>query len=91
MYWESTERSKGVETRPCNDDMESFFAVLKCEAFYSQQITKVSNTTVREIVLEYIHYYNCVRIQEKVKTTRENGWFALRLKAFVTDQPLKGH
>jgi transposase InsO family protein len=52
----------------CHDNavMESFFAVLKCEAFYSQQITKVSNTTVREIVLEYIHYYNCVRIQEKL-------------------------
>jgi len=26
----------------------------------------------------------------KVKTTRDNGWFALRLKAFVTDQTLKG-
>jgi hypothetical protein len=26
----------------------------------------------------------------KIKTTRVNGWFALRLKAFVTDQPLKG-
>ncbi|MBO1628136.1 IS3 family transposase, partial [Bacillus arachidis] len=22
--------------------------------------------TVRKIVLEYIHYYNCVRIQEKL-------------------------
>ena len=30
----------------------------KSEAFYSQKITKVSNTTVRKIVLEYIHYYN---------------------------------
>ena len=38
----------------------------KSEAFYSQKITKVSNTTVRKIVLEYIHYYNCVRIQEKL-------------------------
>ncbi|MDF0735647.1 IS3 family transposase, partial [Bacillus pacificus] len=36
------------------------------EAFYSQKITKVSNATVRKIVLEYIHYYNCVRIQEKL-------------------------
>ena len=26
----------------------------------------------------------------KIKTTRVNGWFALRLKAFVTNQPLKG-
>ncbi|WP_154231133.1 IS3 family transposase, partial [Bacillus anthracis] len=43
----------------------SFFGHLKSEAFYSQKITKVSNTTVRKIVLEYIHYYNCVRIQEK--------------------------
>lgn len=25
------------------------------------------------------------------QTTRVNGWFALRLKAFVTGQPLKGH
>ncbi|WP_155924356.1 IS3 family transposase, partial [Bacillus sp. UNC437CL72CviS29] len=36
------------------------------EAFYSQNLTKVSNTTVRKTVLEYIHYYNCVRIQEKL-------------------------
>jgi putative transposase len=52
----------------CHDNavMESFFGHLKSEAFYSQKITKVSNTTVREIVLEYIHYYNCVRIQGKL-------------------------
>ncbi len=43
-----------------NAVMESFFGHLKSEAFYSQKITKVSNTTVRKIVLEYIHYYNCV-------------------------------
>ena len=51
----------------CHDNavMESF-GHLKSEAFYSQKITKVSNTTVRKIVLEYIHYYNCVRIQEKL-------------------------
>lgn len=52
----------------CHDNavMESFFGHLKSEAFYSQKLTKVSNTTVRKIVLEYIHYYNCVRIQEKL-------------------------
>ncbi len=49
-----------------NAGMEIFFGHLKSEAFYSQKITKVSNTTVRMIVLEYIHYYNCVRIQEKL-------------------------
>jgi hypothetical protein len=27
----------------------------------------------------------------KIKTTRDNGWFVLRLKAFVTDQTLKGY
>jgi transposase InsO family protein len=49
----------------CHDNavMESFFSHLKSEAFYSQRVTKVSNTTVREIVLEYIHYYNHERIQ----------------------------
>ncbi|MFC0476742.1 TVP38/TMEM64 family protein [Robertmurraya beringensis] len=26
-----------------------------------------------------------------IKTTRDNGWFSLRLKAFVTDQTLKGY
>jgi len=52
----------------CHDNAvtESFFGHLKSEAFYSQEITKVSNTTVRKIVLEYIHYYNFVRIQEKL-------------------------
>ncbi|MBY0134319.1 DDE-type integrase/transposase/recombinase, partial [Bacillus cereus] len=46
----------------CHDNVvtESFFGHLKSEAFYFQKITKVSNTTVRKIVLEYIHYYNCV-------------------------------
>ncbi len=28
---------------------------------------------------------------KQVKTTRDNGWFALRLEAFVTDQTLKGY
>ena len=59
--------------------MESFFGHLKSEAFYSQKITKVSNTTVRKIVLEYIHYYNCVRIQEKLNhlslKNLGNKWF----------------
>jgi len=27
----------------------------------------------------------------KIKTTRVNGWFVLRLKASTTGQPLKGH
>ena len=56
-----------------------FFGHLKSEAFYSQKITKVSNTTVRKIVLEYIHYYNCVRIQEKLNhlslKNLGNKWF----------------
>ncbi|MCM3575738.1 acetamidase/formamidase family protein [Mesobacillus subterraneus] len=29
--------------------------------------------------------------KELINTTRENGWFSLRLKAFVTDQTLKGY
>lgn len=33
--------------------------------FYSQKIARVFNTAVRKVVLKYIHYYNCVRIQEK--------------------------
>ncbi|WP_144661027.1 IS3 family transposase [Bacillus tropicus] len=45
--------------------MESFFGYLKSENFYSQKRNKVSNITVRKILLEYIHYYHCVRIQEK--------------------------
>lgn len=52
----------------CHDNamMESFFSHFKCEAFYSQEIKTISNTTVREIVLEYMHYYNHVRIQGKL-------------------------
>ncbi len=49
-----------------NAVMGSFFGHLKSEAFYLQEITKVFHSTVRKIVLEYIHYYNCVRIQEKL-------------------------
>jgi transposase InsO family protein len=49
-----------------NAVMVSFFGHLKSEAFYSQKIIKLSNTTVRKVVLEYIHYYHCMRIQEKL-------------------------
>ncbi len=31
------------------------------------------------------------QVYNEVKTTRDNGWFALRLEAFVTDQTLKGY
>ncbi len=52
----------------CHENIviESFFGHLKSETFHSQEITKVSNITMRKIVLEYIHYYNRVRIQEKL-------------------------
>lgn len=51
----------------CHDNavLKSFFGHLKSEAFYSQGLIKISKKIVRKIVLEYIHYYNCVRIQEK--------------------------
>ena len=47
-----------------NAIMESFFAHLKAD-FLLTKIARVFNTAVRKVVLEYIHYYNCVRIQEK--------------------------
>ena len=50
-----------------NAIMESFFAHLKAD-FLLTKIARVFNTAVRKVVLEYIHYYNCVRIQENQTT-----------------------
>jgi putative transposase len=52
----------------CHDNarMESFFSYLKSEAFYSENLTNIPNKIVQKIVLEYIHYYNDMRIQEKL-------------------------
>ena len=64
----------------CHDNavMESFFGHLKVKLSIHKD-NKVSNTTVRKIVLEYIHYYNCVRIQEKLNhlslKNLGNKWF----------------
>lgn len=52
----------------CHDNaaMESFFSSLKTEVFYSQNIKKVSNNELINLVLEYIQYYNYERIQAKL-------------------------
>lgn len=52
----------------CHDNaaMESFFSSLKTEVFYSQNIKKISNTELTNLVLEYIQYYNYERIQAKL-------------------------
>ena len=52
----------------CHDNaaMESFFSSLKTEVFYSQNIKKVSNAELVNLVLEYIQYYNYERIQAKL-------------------------
>lgn len=52
----------------CHDNaaMESFFSSLKTEVFYSQNIKKISNVELINLVLEYIQYYNYERIQAKL-------------------------
>ncbi|RHW05582.1 hypothetical protein B7P27_27830 [Bacillus cereus] len=46
--------------------MDSFSYIFVLLLNYSEKLTKVPNTNVRKIVLKYTHYYNCVRIQEKL-------------------------
>ncbi|PGZ56202.1 hypothetical protein COE56_00895 [Bacillus anthracis] len=40
--------------------------------FLFAKVNKISSTTLRKILLEYIHYYSCVRIQEK--TPHLSSW-----------------
>ena len=49
IYTAKEFQASAKENGICHDNaaMESFFGHLKSEAFYSQEITKVSNTTVR--------------------------------------------
>ncbi|MBY0596355.1 IS3 family transposase [Bacillus bingmayongensis] len=49
-----------------NTVIEDFLKHLKSKAFYSPKITRVSNIVVRKSVLAYIHYYNCMLIQENL-------------------------
>ncbi|TPG70919.1 hypothetical protein EEL31_22385 [Brevibacillus laterosporus] len=46
--------------------MESFHFHCNSEAFYAQEIKKISTNIVIELVDEYIHYYNNERIQGKL-------------------------
>ena len=41
-------------------------------------------------ILRCLHGRRSKKSDTQIKTTRVNGWFALRLKAFVTNHPLKG-
>lgn len=49
-----------------NAPVESFHSVLKSETFYLNPELKSSTTIVSQTVIEYIDYYNKIRIQEKL-------------------------
>ncbi|QOS97467.1 IS3 family transposase [Brevibacterium sp. JNUCC-42] len=66
-------KEKGITTSMsrkgnCHDNaaIESFHSHFKSEAFYAQEIKKISTNIVLELVDEYIHYYNNERIQGKL-------------------------
>ncbi|MBD3109601.1 MarR family transcriptional regulator [Bacillus sp. AGMB 02131] len=65
----------------------------KDKRYYKVFITKKA-LDIKEEVFKKVHTWDEALKQcltKEVKTTRDNGWFALRLKAFVTDQTLKGY
>jgi len=49
-----------------NSPIETFHSSLKSETFYLDGIHNTTNACVIQIVEEYIHYYNSIRIQTKL-------------------------
>jgi putative transposase len=52
----------------CHDNavIESFHSSLKAETFYSQEKQNLTNSIVKQMVQNYIYYYNQIRIQAKL-------------------------
>ncbi|AXH99704.1 IS3 family transposase [Sporosarcina sp. PTS2304] len=51
-----------------NSPIETFHSSLKSETFYLDEIYRTTNACVIQIVEEYIHYYNHIRIQTKLNS-----------------------
>ncbi|MCI3985976.1 IS3 family transposase [Bacillus vallismortis] len=49
-----------------NASIESFHSSLKSETFYLNSIDRTTTAIVERTVIEYIHYYNNIRIQTKL-------------------------
>ncbi|WP_270353810.1 IS3 family transposase, partial [Bacillus velezensis] len=47
---------------------ESFHSSLKSETFYLNSIDRTTTTIVERTAIEYIHYYNNIRIQTKLNS-----------------------
>ena len=52
-----------------NASIESFHSSLKSETFYLNSIDRTTTAIVERTVIEYIHYYNNIRIQTKQPIT----------------------
>jgi len=50
-----------------NAPIESFFGTLKCECIYKHKPKDFEHAT--ELIDDYMHFYNYVRLQSKSKTT----------------------
>lgn len=51
-----------------NSPIETFHSSLKSETFYLNEIYRTTNARVTQIIEEYIHYYNHIRIQTKLNS-----------------------
>ncbi|MBG9462840.1 transposase [Bacillus amyloliquefaciens] len=51
-----------------NASIESFHSSLKSETFYLNSIDRTTTAIVERTVIEYIHYYNNIRIQTKLNS-----------------------
>ncbi|HEY9581713.1 MAG TPA: IS3 family transposase [Savagea sp.] len=51
-----------------NSPIETFHSSLKSETFYLNEIYRTTNACVTQIIEEYIHYYNHIRIQTKLNS-----------------------
>ncbi|KAF6541466.1 MULTISPECIES: IS3 family transposase, partial [Bacillus] len=51
-----------------NASIESFHSSLKSETFYLNSIDRTTTTIVERTAIEYIHYYNNIRIQTKLNS-----------------------
>lgn len=61
-----SQASPGKETDMIMPIIESFHSSLKSEGFNTKRKASISNSKVVQIVNQYMHYYNQVRIQAKL-------------------------
>ena len=67
--WHATQSMSCIANSLDNHDVEFWFSILKTELIYRLNIKKMLFVQLKEIIANYIYYYNNVRIQKKLNLT----------------------